>query len=355
MGNIEIVLRDIAALDTDAVVNAANQDLRPGSGVCGAIFAAAGFEALRDACRAIGHCDTGSAVITPGFALKAKYVIHAVGPVWTDGLHGEPALLYGAYARALALAEAHGCRSVGFPLISTGVFGYPVAPAWETALRACAEHPEGGGDLQIVFAVRNRGIYARGIETLREIMEKRGDATEEASERIVIKKMETEDEIKGKAFVHWKSWQEAYPGMIGKQYLDRLTIEKCEQIAFNWQDGMLIAKDGERVIGFVGYGHREEDSPECGEVFALYVLSEYYGKGVGLRLMEDALERLKGYAEICLWTLKENKRAIRFYRKCGFVPDGREKTSKTIAAEEIRMVLKRQATVYRCLRTYESE
>ena len=158
---------------------------------------------------------------------------------------------------------------------------------------------------------------------------------------IIIKKMETEEEIKGKAFVHWKAWQEAYPGMIRQDYLDRLTIEKCEQIAFNWQDGLYIAKDGDRVIGFVGYGHREEDPPMVGEVFALYTLSEYYGKGVGLLLMKAALDCLNGYEEVCLWTLKNNKRAIRFYQKCGFVPDGREKISKTIEAEEIRMILKR--------------
>lgn len=158
---------------------------------------------------------------------------------------------------------------------------------------------------------------------------------------IVVKKMETEEEIKGKAFVHWKAWQEAYTGMIRQEYLDRLTLEKCEQIAFNWQDGLLIAKDGESVVGFVGYGHRDEDPPEVGEVFALYILSAYYGKGVGLLLMQSALERLDHYAEICLWTLKNNKRAIRFYEKCGFIPDGSEITSKRLEAEEIRMVLKR--------------
>ena len=158
---------------------------------------------------------------------------------------------------------------------------------------------------------------------------------------IVIKKMETEEEIRGKAFVHWKSWQEAYPGLIKKEYLDRLTIEKCEQIAFNWQDSLFVAKDEERVIGFVGYGDRGDESPGIGEIFCLYVLSEYYGTGVGRQLMEAGLEQLKEYPEICLWVLKENKRAIRFYRKCGFIPDGREIISKNIDAEEIRMVLNR--------------
>ena len=156
---------------------------------------------------------------------------------------------------------------------------------------------------------------------------------------IIIKKMDTEEEIKGKAFVHWKAWHEAYPGLIRKEYLDRLTIEKCEEIAFKWRDGLLVAKDGERVVGFVGYGHREDDPQMVGEVFALYILSEYYGKGVGLLLMKAALDRLNGYAEVCLWTLKENKRAIRFYQKCGFQPNGAEKLSESIAAVGIQMML----------------
>lgn len=159
---------------------------------------------------------------------------------------------------------------------------------------------------------------------------------------IVIKSMETEEEIRGKAFVHWKAWQEAYPGMISQEYLDSMTLEKCTKIAFHWKDGICIAKEGEKVIGFTGYGHREGDPPEVGEVFAMYVLSDYYGKGVGKSLMDAALAQLRGFREICLWTLKENRRAIRFYQKCGFVPDGREKTNEVIDAEEIRMILKKE-------------
>ena len=156
--------------------------------------------------------------------------------------------------------------------------------------------------------------------------------------QIIIKKLETEEEIRGKAYVHWKAWQEAYPGMVRQEYLDRLSLEKCEQIAFQWRDGLLIAKDGDQVVGFVGYGHREEEPPEVGEVFAIYILSAYYGKGVGLRLMNAALDCLHGYEEICLWTLSQNKRAIRFYQKCGFVPDGRTKTNRNLEAVEIRMI-----------------
>ena len=157
---------------------------------------------------------------------------------------------------------------------------------------------------------------------------------------IIIKKMETDEEIKGKAYVHWHAWHEAYPGMVSQDYLDRFTLEKAEKLAFSWGgDHLIIAKAGDRVIGFVGYGNRGEEAPETGEIFALYVLSEYYGTGVGKQLMDAGLEQLKGYPQICLWVLKENKRAIRFYEKCGFLPDGTEQTVKLGAPlTEIRMI-----------------
>ena len=166
---IEIRKISITELDTDAVVNAANEGLRAGSGVCGAIFAAAGYEALAAACARIGRCATGSAVITPGFRLRARYIIHAVGPVWTGGSRGEPALLYGAYRRALALAAEHGCASIGFPLISAGIFGYPIDRAWETAIRACADFIGEGNRMRIVFAVLNDGVLGAGQDALRRI------------------------------------------------------------------------------------------------------------------------------------------------------------------------------------------
>lgn len=140
--------------------------------------------------------------------------------------------------------------------------------------------------------------------------------------QITIKRMETEDEIKGKAFVHWRSWHEAYPGLVDQGYLDALTLDKCEKMAHNWQDNLIAAKHDGRVIGFVGYGDRGAESSDTGEIFALYMLSEYYGTGVARQLMNAGLERLKNYPQICLWVLKENKRAIRFYQKCGFLPDG---------------------------------
>ncbi|MBR0199728.1 MAG: GNAT family N-acetyltransferase [Oscillospiraceae bacterium] len=156
---------------------------------------------------------------------------------------------------------------------------------------------------------------------------------------IIIKAMETEAEIRGKAYVHWKSWQEAYPGLVSPAYLEKLSLEKCEEIAFRRPENTLVAKDGERVRGFVCYGGG--DDPDTGEIFALYVLAAYYGTGLGRRLMDAGLERLRDCPEVRLWVLQGNARAIRFYEKCGFRPDGAEKELPALSAREIRMRLRR--------------
>ena len=170
MSTIEIRKTSITALDTDAIVNAANDGLWAGGGVCGAIFQAAGYEQLQEVCSRIGHCDTGSAVITPGFDLKSKYIIHAVGPRWKDGKHKEPELLYGAYYKSLELAAANSCRSIGFPLISAGIFGYPVQAAWRRAFDACGDFLDQHKDvsLDIVFAALDDRIIETGRKTLLE-------------------------------------------------------------------------------------------------------------------------------------------------------------------------------------------
>ena len=161
---LEIVPSGITELHTEAVVNAANEGLWEGSGVCGAIFRAAGPKELARACDAIGHCDTGSAVITPAFALKdAKYIIHAVGPRWQGGSMGEEELLCSAYRKALELARDHGCASIGFPLISAGIFGYPVDKAWKAALKTCtdflADEPDCGITIRFgIPSAENRRI-----------------------------------------------------------------------------------------------------------------------------------------------------------------------------------------------------
>lgn len=126
-------LGDITTEATDAIVNAANSRLARGGGVCGAIFAAAG-PGLAEACAGIGGCPTGDARATLGFALPARWIIHAVGPVWQGGGHGEAQLLASAYRRSLAVADELAARSVSFPAISTGIFGYPLEAATAIAV-----------------------------------------------------------------------------------------------------------------------------------------------------------------------------------------------------------------------------
>lgn len=137
---LEATLGDIMREATDAIVNAANSGLSRGGGVCGAIFAAAG-PGLADACAAIGGCPTGDARATPGFALAARWIIHAVGPVWHGGDRQEPELLASAYRRSLNVADEVGARSVAFPAISTGIFGYPLGPATEIAVATVQSSP----------------------------------------------------------------------------------------------------------------------------------------------------------------------------------------------------------------------
>ncbi len=142
---LELVEGDITQQDTEAIVNAANEQLRVGGGVDGAINRAGGPK-IQEEARKIGHCPTGQAVITTGGNLKAKYVIHTVGPIYRNGLKGEPQLLASAYRESLKLASARGVKSLAFPSLSTGVYGYPVADAARVALSTVkeylAEHPE---------------------------------------------------------------------------------------------------------------------------------------------------------------------------------------------------------------------
>jgi O-acetyl-ADP-ribose deacetylase len=151
-------LVDITTLAVDAIVNAANTTLAPGGGVCGAIHRAAGPE-LAAACAKVAPCPTGEARITPAFLLPARYVIHAVGPVYRDGRSGEPELLASAYRSSIRLAQDHGLSSIAFPAISTGIFGYPSAPATAVAVSTVRAEAESGGSLrEVIFTCFNEDV-----------------------------------------------------------------------------------------------------------------------------------------------------------------------------------------------------
>lgn len=156
-----IVRNDITKVETDAIVNAANTGLVQGGGVCGAIFHGAGEEEMRAACAAIGGCPAGEAVITPGFRLPARYVIHTAGPVWRGGGQGEERLLRSCYRNSLKLAEDHGLESIAFPLISAGIYGYPQKQAFQTAvseIRAWLEDHE----MTVLLVVYDRNAVQIG-------------------------------------------------------------------------------------------------------------------------------------------------------------------------------------------------
>ena len=159
MATIEVVTGDITRQDTDAIVNAANTTLLGGGGVDGAIHRAAGPELL-EACRGLGSCPTGESRITAGYGLRARYVIHTVGPVWHGGCHGEAELLRRCYLTSLALAQRNELASIAYPSISTGAFGYPIELASKVA----------------IAGVREAALEAPGVERVRFVCFREGDA-----------------------------------------------------------------------------------------------------------------------------------------------------------------------------------
>ena len=158
--HVEVLQEDITRQSVDAIVNAANEQLAPGGGVCGAIHAAGG-PAIAAECREIGHCPTGGAVATTAGNLPARFVIHAVGPVWHGGDRGEPELLASAYRSALDEAARVGARTIAFPAISTGIYGYPLAEATAVAVDAVRNWKGDGVDVVrfVCFDARTREAY----------------------------------------------------------------------------------------------------------------------------------------------------------------------------------------------------
>lgn len=155
----EIIRDDITNLKTDAIVNAGNNRLKASGGVCGAIFKKAGLEKLQKECDKIGHIETSQAVITKGYDLDCKYIIHTVGPIWHGGSHNEEKLLYNTYLNCLNLAKRKRCKSIAFPLISSGNFGYPKDKALHTA-RCAIEDFLAENDLMIYLVIFDKKAFA---------------------------------------------------------------------------------------------------------------------------------------------------------------------------------------------------
>lgn len=167
---IEVVKTDITTLAVDAIVNAANESLLGGGGVDGAIHRAAGLELLAE-CRTLGGCETGRAKITKGYRLPAKFVIHTVGPVWSGGKRGEAELLASCYRSSFALAREHELRTLAFPAISCGIYGYPIEKAAEIAVRETRAELEGSVDIEkVIFACFGDEIFQAYLKAVGNVL-----------------------------------------------------------------------------------------------------------------------------------------------------------------------------------------
>jgi len=240
---LEIVRNDITQMRVDAIVNAANERLAIGGGVCGAIFAAAGAEALAKACAEIGSCKTGGAVLTPGFALPAKHIIHAVGPVWQGGGAGEAELLRACYQSALALAAERGFQSVAFPLISSGIYGFPKDVALSVATAQIGDFLL-GHDMDVFLVVFDRAAYRLSERLHRSISAYIDDRFVDLAAAIYTRR----DDEYSQATRKLARWEEAMPLPCGAPTVSQSALEHALKRAGESFTEMLLRLIDERGL-----------------------------------------------------------------------------------------------------------
>lgn len=311
MAKIEIIRGNITQLNVDAIVNAANRSLLGGGGVDGAIHRAAGPELL-EACERLNGCNTGDAKITPGFRLPSKYVIHTVGPVWNSGKNREKELLASCYRQSLRIAAENGIKTIAFPNISTGVYGFPkpeaASIAFETVQNFLTEHPELEKVIFCCFDEENFNIY-----------------NNLTSNKIMIKRVKSPTTIQIVADLASIIWNEHYVPIIGQEQVDYMVnsfqsseaIEK--QINNEGYEYYLIHYFSE-PSGYIGI------KLSGNELFLskFYVVKEKRGVGLGKEGLKFIVNRAieLGANAITLTVNKNNINSIRTYDKMGFINTG---------------------------------
>ncbi len=311
MSKIEIILGDITLLKVDAIVNAANRTLLGGGGVDGAIHRAAGPDLLV-ACEELNGCNTGDAKITPGFSLPSKFVIHTVGPVWRNGKYNENVLLASCYTQSLHLAFENSVRTIAFPNISTGIYGFPKAEAATIAIEAVqsflSNHPE---MKQVIFCCFDKDNFTIYNQQLRHAVE--------------IVKVQTPEAILTVSTLASVIWNEHYVPIIGQ--------EQVNYMISTFQSPVGIEKQisDENYAYYILYYHSEPSGylaiKHSGEAIFLskfYVIKEKRGYGLGKEGLRFIIARAKefGVNKIMLTVNKNNINSIKAYEKLGFKNDG---------------------------------